>query len=73
MPGVLAAGDVRHSSVKRVASAVGEGSIAIQLIQTLLADKRLGARPLETAAPMADGPPPWRLTAQGESPSSQAE
>jgi len=28
MPGVFAAGDVRHSSVKRVASAVGEGSIA---------------------------------------------
>jgi thioredoxin reductase (NADPH) len=27
-PGVFAAGDVRHSSVKRVASAVGEGSIA---------------------------------------------
>ena len=30
MPGVLAAGDVRHGSVKRVASAVGEGSVAIQ-------------------------------------------
>jgi thioredoxin reductase (NADPH) len=28
MPGVFAAGDVRHGSVKRVASAVGEGSIA---------------------------------------------
>ncbi|MFY9671224.1 MAG: hypothetical protein WAK44_25010, partial [Trebonia sp.] len=65
---------VRHSSVKRVASAVGEGSIAIQLIQTLLADKRLGAgRPPETAAPMADGSPPRRLTAQGERTSSQAE
>jgi thioredoxin reductase (NADPH) len=37
IPGVLAAGDVRHSSVKRVASAVGEGSIAMQLVQTLLA------------------------------------
>lgn len=32
MPGVFAAGDVRHGSVKRVASAVGEGSIAIQLV-----------------------------------------
>jgi len=32
MPGVFAAGDVRHGSVKRVASAVGEGSIAIRLI-----------------------------------------
>jgi thioredoxin reductase (NADPH) len=28
MPGVFAAGDVRHGSVKRVASAVGDGSIA---------------------------------------------
>jgi thioredoxin reductase (NADPH) len=36
MPGVFAAGDVRHRSVKRVASAVGEGSIAIQLIHEYL-------------------------------------
>lgn len=41
MPGVLAAGDVRRSSVKRVASAVGEGSIAVQLVQTLLAREQL--------------------------------
>ena len=33
MPGVFAAGDVRSSSVKRVASAVGEGSISIRLVQ----------------------------------------
>ena len=32
--GVFAAGDVRRSSVKRVASAVGEGSIAIRTVQT---------------------------------------
>ena len=37
MPGVLAAGDVRHASVKRVASAVGEGSIAAQLVHSLFA------------------------------------
>jgi thioredoxin reductase (NADPH) len=37
MPGVLAAGDVRHGSVKRVASAVGEGSIAVQLVHRLRA------------------------------------
>jgi thioredoxin reductase (NADPH) len=36
MPGVLAAGDVRHGSVKRVASAVGEGSIAVRLVHALL-------------------------------------
>jgi thioredoxin reductase (NADPH) len=32
MPGVFAAGDVRHRSIKRVASAVGEGATAIQLV-----------------------------------------
>jgi thioredoxin reductase (NADPH) len=37
VPGVLAVGDVRHRSVKRVASAVGEGSIAIRLVHQLLA------------------------------------
>jgi thioredoxin reductase (NADPH) len=36
LPGVFAAGDVRHHSVKRVASAVGEGSIAIKLIHQYL-------------------------------------
>jgi thioredoxin reductase (NADPH) len=37
VPRVLAAGDVRHGSVKRVASAVGEGSIAIRYVHQLLA------------------------------------
>ena len=32
VPGVFAVGDVRHGSVKRVASGVGEGSIAIQFV-----------------------------------------
>jgi thioredoxin reductase (NADPH) len=38
LPGVFAAGDVRYRSVKRVASAVGEGSIAIQLVHEYLAE-----------------------------------
>jgi thioredoxin reductase (NADPH) len=38
MPGVFAAGDVRHQSVKRVASAVGEGSIAVQFTHRFLAE-----------------------------------
>ncbi len=42
MPGVFAAGDVRHHSVKRVASAVGEGSIAIQLVHDYLTKLKLG-------------------------------
>jgi thioredoxin reductase (NADPH) len=37
MPGVFAVGDTRHGSVKRVASAVGEGSIATRLIHDYLA------------------------------------
>ena len=41
MPGVLAAGDVRHGAVKRVASAVGEGSVAIQQVHHLVALDRL--------------------------------
>ena len=36
IPGVFAAGDVRCGSVKRVASAVGEGSIAIQMVHKYL-------------------------------------
>jgi thioredoxin reductase (NADPH) len=40
LPGVLAAGDVRHDSVKRVAAAVGEGAIAVQFVHRLLAEER---------------------------------
>ena len=36
MPGVFAVADVRHGSVKRVASAVGEGGIAIQMVHQYL-------------------------------------
>jgi thioredoxin reductase (NADPH) len=36
LPGVFAAGDIRHGSVKRVASAVGEGATAIQLVHEYL-------------------------------------
>ncbi|MEA2439684.1 MAG: thioredoxin reductase [Thermoleophilaceae bacterium] len=37
-PGVLAVGDVRSGSIKRVASAVGEGSMAVRLVHEHLAD-----------------------------------
>jgi len=46
-PGVFACGDVRLSPVKRVASAVGEGSMAIALIHQYLA---LEGRPRQQAA-----------------------
>jgi thioredoxin reductase (NADPH) len=38
VPGVFAAGDVRQGSVRRVASAVGGGSIAVQLVHLRLAE-----------------------------------
>jgi thioredoxin reductase (NADPH) len=37
VPGVFVAGDVRSRSIKRVASAVGEGSMAVSLIHEYLA------------------------------------
>ncbi len=37
VPGIFVAGDVRHGSVKRVASSVGEGSIAVQFMHQYLA------------------------------------
>jgi thioredoxin reductase (NADPH) len=39
LPGVFAVGDVRQESIKRVASAVGEGSVAIQLIHEHLSQR----------------------------------
>jgi thioredoxin reductase (NADPH) len=38
VPGIFAAGDVRHGSVKRVASGVGEGSIAVQFVHQYLSE-----------------------------------
>jgi thioredoxin reductase (NADPH) len=50
LPGVFAVGDCRHRSVKRVASAVGEGSIVVQQIhQHLAAEGGEAARDAEAA------------------------
>lgn len=40
VPGIFAVGDVRHGSVKRVASAVGEGSVAISYVHRWLTEQR---------------------------------
>ncbi len=45
MPGVFAVGDVRAGSVKRVASAVGEGSVVVQAIHARLAALRQAEAP----------------------------
>ena len=37
-PGVFAVGDIRSGSVKRVASAVGEGSMAVQFVHRVLGE-----------------------------------
>ena len=43
-PGVFAVGDVRADSVKRVASAVGEGSVCVQFLHGVLAEQGAGPR-----------------------------
>ena len=43
-PGVFAAGDVRHGSVKRVAGAVGEGSVVVGSVHRYLAEPAPFAR-----------------------------
>jgi thioredoxin reductase (NADPH) len=40
VPGVFAAGDVRHGAGRRVASAVGEGAVAVQLLHQLFASEQ---------------------------------
>ena len=42
-PGLFAAGDVRHGSTKRVAGAVGEGSMAVALAYRRLEEVRIGS------------------------------
>jgi thioredoxin reductase (NADPH) len=58
LPGVFAAGDVRHASVKRVAAAVGEGSVTVQLVQRLVVDGHLHSLPAAEAAPYGVGTGP---------------
>lgn len=55
LPGVFAAGDVRSGSVKRVASAVGEGSIAAHFVSQHLAASRTGV-PDSTHVPKISAP-----------------
>jgi thioredoxin reductase (NADPH) len=56
-PGIFVAGDVRHRSVKRIASAVGEGAMAVQFVHGHLASRVLALRvppPLGTPSPAPD-------------------
>ena len=38
LPGVFAAGDVRHGSIKRVTTAMGEGATVVHLVHRYLGD-----------------------------------
>ena len=51
MPGIFACGDVRYGPVKRVAAAVGEGSMAIAFVHQYL--REIGAPQPETAGSTA--------------------
>jgi thioredoxin reductase (NADPH) len=55
VPGIFAAGDVRHGSIKRVAAGVGEGSMAIAFVHQYLAERRAAGNPAVTL------PPPPRI------------
>jgi len=46
MPGVFAAGDARYGSIKRVASAVGDGATVVRLVHEYLASERAAESPL---------------------------
>src|SRR4029077_1923595 len=43
LPGIFAVGDVRHGSIKRVATAVGEGAMAIRLVHERLSSPAVRA------------------------------
>ncbi len=52
MPSVFAAGDVRHGAGRRVASAVGEGAVAVQLLHQLFAAEQRQPRGRSRAQPV---------------------
>jgi thioredoxin reductase (NADPH) len=53
VPGIFAAGDVRHGSIKRVASSVGEGSMAIAFVHQYLAELRDARHPERSEGSLA--------------------
>jgi thioredoxin reductase (NADPH) len=63
VPGVFAIGDVRAGSIKRVATAVGDGATVVSMLHTYLAENPL------PASPPAAAPAPGQAAAPEESPS----
>ncbi|HYG67756.1 MAG TPA: NAD(P)/FAD-dependent oxidoreductase, partial [Anaeromyxobacteraceae bacterium] len=58
LPGVFAAGDVRWGSVKRVASAVGEGAVTVQMLHEYLAAPAELGEPAAPRGPVVSPPAP---------------
>jgi len=56
VPGIFAVGDIRSGSVKRVASAVGEGSMAVQFVHKILAGNGSGSGTGASRAVQGDRP-----------------
>ena len=54
VPGIFACGDVRFSPVKRVAAAVGEGSMAIAFVHQFLREAATDAATAATPVPASD-------------------
>jgi thioredoxin reductase (NADPH) len=76
MPGVFAAGDARCRSIKRVASAVGDGAAAVRLAHEYIAAQQAdelqpapGLSAASSASPMTSRPSPSRSTASWAKPS----
>ncbi|HVS55664.1 MAG TPA: NAD(P)/FAD-dependent oxidoreductase, partial [Casimicrobiaceae bacterium] len=55
VPGIFAVGDVRHGSIKRVASGVGEGSMAIAFIHQYFSERQAAATEIDSRS--KDAPP----------------
>ena len=55
MPGVFACGDVRYGPVKRVAAAVGEGSMSIAFVHQYLRDDGAAQAALEALRAAVSG------------------
>ncbi len=67
MPGIFCAGDVRHDSIKRVSSGVGEGTMAIAFVHQYLAlqQRKTESLPIENHFPMV---PVTEQVRRGDSP-----
>ena len=72
-PGVFAAGDVRYGSVKRVAGAVGEGSVAVDPVHRYLAELTAAPEALVTSPSSRTAPVTSRCPRTSATPLARSE